>query len=310
MKHYCDPKQFPNDHFNGWAMGGQNMCDVHLTLKRLVALKFDNLLEQGKQDWMHFLGTSKLEWALLLTDIQRAVRKYHNPNFSISYDCASPFLATANGQIYYQTETIDRKKWTYRMSAGLDDKKYKHDTRFYKDAVVQDGKLPLFENSPPMDQIKVNDICIYGPNDLNKFGKSNKTSWDSFSYGIMMCHNIWHHINAVQEANRQYDNGLCPKMLVAESFDRIYFKDIVEAIFCTSNKGVALELLEEFDSFWDQVIGTRGASGKRAISAQSKFDELFDIVEETSVQLEDDEFSDDEIDNLETLELEVEDDIA
>jgi hypothetical protein len=247
---------------------------------------------------------------VLLTDIQRAVRKYHNPNFSISYDCASPFLATANGQIYYQTETIDRKKWTYRMSAGLDDKKYKHDTRFYKDAVVQDGKLPLFENSPPMDQIKVNDICIYGPNDLNKFGKSNKTSWDSFSYGIMMCHNIWHHINAVQEANRQYDNGLCPKMLVAESFDRIYFRDIVEAIFCTSNKGVALELLEEFDSFWDQVIGTRGASGKRAISAQSKFDELFDIVEETSVQLDDNEFSDDQIDTLETLELEVEDDLA
>ena len=25
---------------------------------------------------MHFLGTSKLEWATLLTDVQRAVRKY------------------------------------------------------------------------------------------------------------------------------------------------------------------------------------------------------------------------------------------
>jgi len=31
MKHYCDPKQFPSTHFNGWAMGGQNMCDIHLT---------------------------------------------------------------------------------------------------------------------------------------------------------------------------------------------------------------------------------------------------------------------------------------
>ena len=310
MKKYSDPKQYPNEHFNGWGMGGQNMCDISLVLRRLIELRFDGLLEKGYQDWMHFLGTSKLEWAVLLTDIQRAVRKYHNSNFSISYDCASPFLATANGQIYYQTETIDRRKWTYRMSAGLDDKKYKHDTRFYKDAVVQDGKLPLFENSPPMDQIKVNDICVYGPGDLNKFGKSNKTSWDSFSYGIMMCHNIWHHINAVQEANRQYDKGLCPNMLVAETIDRIYFRDIVEAIFCTSNKGIALELLDEFDSFWDQVIGTRGASGKRATNAKSKFNELFDFVDDLPVQLNESEFTDSQIDNLESLEMEMEDDAA
>lgn len=26
MKDYCDPKKYPDAHFNGWAMGGQNMC--------------------------------------------------------------------------------------------------------------------------------------------------------------------------------------------------------------------------------------------------------------------------------------------
>ena len=86
MKKYCDPKQYPGKHFNGWAMGGQNMCDVHLVLKRLVAMRYDNLLQEGIHDWMHFLGTSKLEWACLLTDIQRAVRKYVNPKFTISFD--------------------------------------------------------------------------------------------------------------------------------------------------------------------------------------------------------------------------------
>ena len=50
-----------------------NMCDIHLALKRLVALRFDGLLEKGLHDFMHFLGTSKLEWATLLTDVQRAV---------------------------------------------------------------------------------------------------------------------------------------------------------------------------------------------------------------------------------------------
>ena len=60
MKDYCDPVKYPDTHFDGWSMGGQNMCDVHLVLKRLVALRYDNLLQEGKHDWMHFLGTSKL----------------------------------------------------------------------------------------------------------------------------------------------------------------------------------------------------------------------------------------------------------
>jgi hypothetical protein len=72
MKKFCDPKQYSQP-FEGWAMGGQNMCDVHLVLRRLVELRFDGLLEKNQHDWMHFLGTSKLEWALLLTDIQRVL---------------------------------------------------------------------------------------------------------------------------------------------------------------------------------------------------------------------------------------------
>ena len=36
---------------------------------------------------------------------------------------------------------------------------------------------------------------------LNKIGKEGKTSWDSFTYGILMAHNVYMHIRAVQEAN-------------------------------------------------------------------------------------------------------------
>ena len=305
MKKYCDPKIYPNDHFNGWAMGGQNMCDVHLTLKRLVALRFDGLLEKGQQDWMHFLGTSKLEWALLLTDIQRAVRKYHNENFTISFDCASPFLATANGQIYVQTEIEDRKKWLYRMLPSIDDKKYATDSRLFQDAVVQDQHFKSFTTSPVMDGVPVKDICIYKPGDLNKIGKEGRTSWDSFSYAIMMGHNVWQHINSVQEANRQYDAGLCPNMLVDERFNRVFFKDVVEAIFSTSSKGVADSIITEFDKFWQSIPGTRGAIGKKTVNASTKYFEFFD--EETTPPVEttdghSDEFTDDESDKLDQLE--------
>ena len=307
MKKYCDPKQYSN-HFNGWAMGGQNMCDVHLTLKRLVTLRHDGLLEKGKQDWMHFLGTSKLEWALLLTDIQRAIRKYHNENFTISFDCASPFLATANGQIYVQTEIEDRKKWLYRMLPSIDDKKYATDTRLFQDAVVQDGHFKSFTTSPIMDGVEVKDICIYKPGDLNKIGKEGKTSWDSFSYAIMMGHNVWQHLNSVQEANRQYDAGLCPAMLVEERFQRTYFKDVVEAIFATSSKSEAEAIIADFDKFWQSIIGTRGAVGKKTVNASTKYFEFFDEVDNNVVTLDEshsEDFTEDEEAKLDQLEDEV-----
>ena len=325
MKKYCDVKQYGDRAFNGWSMGGQNMCDVHLVLKRLVALRFDGLLEKGQHDWMHFLGTSKLEWATLLTDIQRAVRKYHNENFTISFDCASPFLATANGQIYIQTETPDRKKWVYRMVPSADDKKYATDTRLFQDAVVQDGIFKNFATSPLMDGVLMKDICIYGAGtvkpgvanpdpynpadwivmpDVNKLGKvSNRTSWDSFSYAIQMGHNVWSHINAVQEANRQYDSGVIPGMLLQENFDRLYFKDVVEAIFATSDRATADKLVEDYSRFWMSIIGTRGASGKKTVNASTHFANLFDVVEDQTVQLDHaEEFSEAEESKLDELE--------
>ena len=277
MKDYCDPKKY-TDHFNGWSMGGQNMCDVHLVLKRLVALRFDGLLEKGKHDVMHFLGTSKLEWATLLTDIQRAVRKYHNENFMITFDCASPFLATANGQIYCELETQDRSKWVYRMVPGIDDKALATDTTPYSDAFVREGKHKSFLNSPITQNLKAKDVCIYAPGDLNKIGKEGKTSWDSFSYAIQMGHNVWSHINAVQEANRQYDNGIIPNMLVEEQFDRLYFRDVVEAIFATSSRDEAEAIIEEFNKFWMSIIGTRGATGKKTVNASTQYTNLFEEV--------------------------------
>ena len=278
MKHYSDPKQHPGNHLNGWSMGGQNMCDVHLVLKRLVALRFDGLLEKGVHDVMHFLGTSKLEWATLLTDIQRAVRKYHNENFMVTFDCASPFLATANGQIYCELETEDRTKWVYRMVPSIDDKKLSTDTTKFSEAFIREGKHSSFLDSPITDGLKAKDICIYGPGDLNKVGKEGKTSWDSFSYAVMMGHNVWMHINAVQEANRQYDNGIIPDMLVNETFDRIMFRDIVEAIFATDDRSIADAIIKEYSKYWMSIIGTRGATGKKTVNASTQFGNLFEEV--------------------------------
>ena len=282
FKDYCDPVKYPDTHFNGWAMGGQNMCDVHLILRRLVHMIHDGLLEQGVHDVMHFLGTSKLEWAVLLTDIQRAIRKYHNPNFMITYDCASPFLATANGQVYHSIRIEDRGKWSYMMSPSADDKKYSIDTRSFKDAVEADGILEAFENSPISIHCKMNDICIYKPGDLNKIGKEGKTSWDSFSYALQMGHNVWMHIESTQRANERYDTGLYPYMLINDKdfpgWGIVKFKELVDEIFSLKDREKSLQLIDKYSKYWMHVIGTRLNIGKKTVNASTMFGKLFEEI--------------------------------
>jgi hypothetical protein len=331
MKHYCDPAQYPDTHFDGWAMGGQNMCDVHLVLKRLVALRHDNLLQEGVHDWMHFLGTSKLEWAVLLTVIQRAVRRYVNPAFTISFDCASPFLATANGQVYHHIDLPPEGKWCYRMSPIVDDKKYSTDTRPYGQAVVADGLIDHFDESPISKLLQMKDICIYKPGqrktdaelngetfdpnnmnhfhvapDLNKIGKNGKTSWDSFSYALLMGHNVWTHIESVQRANREFDAGSWPHMMRNSNGDHAFFANIVDAIFATPDRAEAEAIIEHYDRYWMDIIGTRGFKGKKAKNAMSQFNSLFEVVDtedQDSIQSEHGEdFSEDEVAKLDELE--------
>jgi hypothetical protein len=114
---------------------------------------------------------------------------------------------------------------------------------------------------------------------------------------------VWSHINAVQEANRQYDNGIIPKMLVQEQFDRILFRDVVEEIFAIDNKDEALAKIEEYSKFWMAIPGTRGAIGKKTVNASTHFNALFDVEEpETEHDHDDGSFSEEEEHKLEVLE--------
>lgn len=181
-------KHYP---FEGWAMGGNNMKDVDLMLRRLIKLRDDKLLEPGR-DVIHFLGTSKLELACILTAVQRNLRKSVNPDIKVTYDCASPFLATAFGQVYTQ-HVHQNNRFSYIMDKAVDNKS------------LARSELPFPWGSPIAERIKIGDVCWYRPGDTNKFGKECKTSWDSFSYAILMAHNVYQHIESVQRANSLAD---------------------------------------------------------------------------------------------------------
>ena len=148
MKKYCDPNIYPDNHFNGWAFGGQNKIDVDLMLRRLVDIIYDGLLIPGKHDLIHCLGVSIMEYAVLFTDIQKAIRKYHNPKLQITFDCASPFFSAAKGLAYFNTSIEHNKKWSYSMEKTAEKKSYSNDTRKFRDAVLAEGIHDLFTDSP------------------------------------------------------------------------------------------------------------------------------------------------------------------
>ena len=109
---------------------------------------------------------------------------------------------------------------------------------------------------------------------------------------------VWSHINAVQEANRQYDNGVVPKMLVEERFDRVFFKDVVDAIFATDSREKAEQIIEDHSKMFMTIIGTRGATGKKTVNASTHFGNLFDIGDSDVID-EEPEMSEDKLDALE-----------
>ena len=144
--------------------------------------------------------------------------------------------------------------------------------------------------------------------DLNKIGKNGKTSWDSFSYALLMGHNVWTHIEAVQRANRAYDSGTWPKMMWNEGEDgegdHARFKDIVDAIFATPDRDEAEAIIEHYNKYWMDIPGTRGFKGKKTVSARPQFNMLFDVIEDRPED-HGEEFTEDEVSKLDALEAEV-----
>ena len=262
--------------FEGWAMGGINMCDMEVMLKRLIIMRDEKKLD-GK-DWMHVLGTSQMDWACYLTGVQRQVRKHINPNFTISFDSASAFLSTANGLVYtYNSYTPDR--WSFVMDKAPDDRNLKG------------SKIPFPFQSGIGSRLNMGDVCYYGDGDLNKNGKIGATSWDSFSYCLMMAHNVENQIRAIQVANdfndieatkykpqvkhwretKASDKTDEPSIFVPRNI--LYFNTLVEEVF-TSEK--PMEVINNASSFLADIRGNRWARATGGGKGTNNFSSLFE----------------------------------
>jgi hypothetical protein len=277
MKKYCDPNIYPDNHFNGWAFGGQTKIDVHLMLRRMVDIIHDGLLQEGKHDLIHCLGVSILEYAVLFTDIQKAIRKNHNPKLQITFDCASPFFSAAKGLAYFNNNIEDGKKWSYSMEKTAENKDYAIDNRKFRDGVLADGIHKVFTDSPVTDTLLMKDLCYRGHGFIGQHNKETKTSWDTLSYTLLQSHNVYQHISAVQEANRKYETGISPAML-KQKLTGLTFKEVIDEVFAQKTKQASHDVINANSNLWKQMqSGSQGMSGKKTVNSLTKFNELFEF---------------------------------
>jgi hypothetical protein len=167
------------------------MQDAALVLRRLIQMRDEGMLAPGR-DVIHFLGTSRLEWTIFLTAIQRALREHVNPNMMVTFDCASPFVAVAYGLTYTQ-HIHSNDRFTYVMEKAIDNR------------ALSGSNIPWPWGSPIGERLTMGDVCYYKPGQENKNGKVSRTSWDTFSYSLIMSHNVYQHIEAVQRSNHLAD---------------------------------------------------------------------------------------------------------
>ena len=263
----------------GWAFAGINMKHMPSVLNRMLDLIEDGLISD--KDWIHFLGIGRLKWACYLTSIKRQLQKHHNPNINISFDAASPFVAAGGYALSYNYNYFTPNKLTYSMGKSVDNKSLKGST------------LEMPHQGPIMERLTAGDICYLGPNDANKNGKIGKTSWDTMSYLLVMAHNVYNHIQAVQETLRLADieyarttvdykdwGGFGKKAPNHSEFipnDILYFNNFAEVLF-----NPATTMAEARQMIVDNVTFLNSISfgGVDAANA-AKGRDLFDTVEET-----------------------------
>jgi len=332
VKEFSDPNgKYAGREAEGWAFGGANMCKMDITLKRLMTLREDGLLK-GK-NWIHFLGTAQLDWSCYLTLIQRQIRKHINEEITISFDCASPFIATAHGLVYTNSQHTP-KRWSVIMDKAPDNK------------ALAESDIPFPWESEIGRRLTLGDICYYDLGErksdaelglnkngkqiifnhtdpdhyrvcpkLNKLGKiPNRTSWDSFAYALMMGHNVYQHIVAVQRAQQLMDieiaktkdkiNWRAWKKVKAQDMSDeysdwvprniLYFAKFIEDLFNTKTKDEAFEMIEEHKHFLKALEGSRLQGGP----ADNVFTNLFDVVEKEQDEIDFSNPDDDELRKL------------
>jgi hypothetical protein len=92
-----------------------------------------------------------------------------------------------------------------------------------------------------------------------------------------MAHNVWMHIESVQRANREFDSGVGPDMLLHPRDNWYDFAAVVDRVFRARDRQKSLAIIDDHANIWQRIIGTRGYTGDRAVRSDAMFNRHFEI---------------------------------
>jgi hypothetical protein len=182
---------------SGYALAGAAGVKggIANVLRILLTLRDADALAEGR-DWIHVLGVSTPKWAILLTAIQRAIRRHVNPRLQISYDSATPFQAAGiREEVAIMPNYTSRPRdWAIRFE------------RVEQSAQLAGSNEPFPYTSPLGNRLTMGDLNVYG-------GDWNHRSFDTISNLLLCNHNCWVMLEAFRQANElafESDGTLVP----------------------------------------------------------------------------------------------------
>lgn len=171
----------------GWALAGSVGAKGGIAnMLRMVLLMRDEGAFTEGQDWMHVLGVSTPKWAVLLTAIQRALRRV-NPSLRVSYDSSSPFLAAGRYEdvAIPPDYTSDIRSWKIGFEPAPQ-------SRLHADPT--NPKPFPYPQSPIGARLSLHHLSV-------RDGMWDARQYDPVSNALLTNHNVWVYLDAMARAN-------------------------------------------------------------------------------------------------------------
>ena len=124
------------------------------------------------------------------------------------------------------------------------------------------GEYETFvNNTPGMDCYMEGDICCRGED------YESKTSWDSLSYVLLMAHNVYQQIEAVQEANKRTD----AKDVTSIPENVLEFVDLTKEVFQSEKP---IELIEKNSGLLNKLSKAKFSGAPRTTTFDSLVEDV------------------------------------
>ena len=225
---YNAVKKYP---LKGWAFGGEIKENMYLFLRMLLKLRDDHELDPG-QDWVHVFAIERPKRAIAYSAIKRELNK-SNPELELTFDAAGyATLAVRTRQMFMSYNPFGNDKLNIVKAP-------------YKKSTHPLSTVNVFGKKIKVGQIKkfVSDCGeyfedTYSPilsgqdsDDVVVPWATSKAGWDSVSNSLIVAHNLYVKIDAIQGANWRWKRFGHFSSEPHENHDIARLNHIIEEVF-------------------------------------------------------------------------------